>query len=392
MKILEVVPVFSDPFGGPVAVVRSISKELAKRHEVVVYTTTALDPWHDFGPKEEKIDGYRVIYFKRTFRQLSYIGILGQLNLSYGMMQAIKQNLREFDVVHVHSWQQFPDVLVHHYATKYDVPYVLQVHGSLPNIMAKQLLKRVFDISFGRRLLRDSSKVIALSRAEAQHYRDAGVPQAKIVVIPNGIDLSEYVSLPPPGYFKEQLGLDKNEKMVLYLGRIHKIKGIDILVRAFASIAKVVNAKLVIVGPNDGYLGEIKSIIRDLALKESVLIFGPLYGKKKLEAYVDADVYVLPSMYETFPMSVLESVACRTPVILTTNCEISDYFKNKVGVVVEPNSRSLSEGLLEMLQNTKLRLLFKRNCQIEIENFDISKVVLQLEDVFKDLCAPFLHK
>lgn len=134
MRILQVIPVFSDSFGGPVTAVRSISKELAKKHEVAVYTTAALDSKHDFDPKEEEINGYHVVYFPRTLRTLCYIGFLGQLNLSLGMFKAVKKDMKKFDVVHVHSWQQFPDILVHHFATKFQVPYILQTHGSIPEL------------------------------------------------------------------------------------------------------------------------------------------------------------------------------------------------------------------------------------------------------------------
>jgi glycosyltransferase involved in cell wall biosynthesis len=387
MRILQVIPVFSDPLGGTVTVVRSISKELAKRHEVVVYTTTALDLRHDFDPKEEEVNGYKVIYFKRTFKPFCYTGIFGQLNLSYGMMKAVKENLREFDVVHVHSWQQFPDIMVHHYATKYRVPYVLQVHGSLPRIIAKQRLKWIFDLLFGYKLLRDASKVVALSEIEAEQYKTAGMPAEKIAIIPNGIDLSEYADLPSKGVFREKFGIDDDEKSVLYLGRIHRIKGVDILVRAFANIVeKLDDAKLVVAGPDDGFLGELESLIRTLKIEDKVLISGPLYGRDKLEAYVDADVYALPSRYETFPMTVLEAVACGTPTILTENCGIAEYFRDKTGLVVKTDSPShLQEALLEMLINREKQNVFRENCKTVIQKFNISETVSKLEEVYKEI-------
>ena len=384
MKILQVVPVFSDPFGGPVTVVRSISKELAKKHEVVVYTTTALDPKHDSDPLEEEVNGYKVIYFKRTLKTLCYSGIFGQLNLSYGMMQAVKRNLREFDVVHVHSWQQFPDVLVHHFATKYGVPYVLQVHGSLPRIMVKQRLKWIYDVFLGYKLLKDASKVIALSQTEAEQYKTFGVPAEKIAIVPNGIDLTEYSDLPSKGSFKKKFGLDKNEKIVLYLARIHPIKGLDILVKAFASVLKEQkNLKLVIVGPDEGFLDKIKTLIQELGITANVIIVGPLYGKNKLKAFVDAEVYVLPSRYDAFPMSLLEAIACKTPIITTTKCEISSYLES-CGVIVEPAPNSIAEGLRKILLHPELRETFNKNCEKIIQIFSIEKVVSQIEAVYQD--------
>jgi len=390
MKILQVVPVFSDPFGGPVAVVRSISKELAKRHEVVVYTTTALDPWHDFGPKEEKIDGYKVIYFKRTFRQLCYTGIFGQLNLSYGMMKAVKENLREFDVVHVHSWQQFPDVLVHHYATKYGVPYVLQVHGSLPKIMTRQRLKAAFDIFFGYRLLKDASKVIALSRIEAEQYKCAGVPAEKIAIVPNGIDLTEYSDLPPKGSFKKKFNIPSNMKVVLYLGRIHKSKRIDVLVKAYAYMVKnmgAVNAVLVIAGPDDGHLAEIRSLVKSSCISDSVLFTGFINSSDKFNALVDVDVFVTPSFYG-FPVTFLEACAAGTPIVTTNLGETLDWIGGSVGYVASPLCCDLAKAIHAIISDSELRTKFSRNCtEIIRSDFSISKVVGRLEKVYESAIA-----
>jgi glycosyltransferase involved in cell wall biosynthesis len=383
MKILQVVPVFSDSFGGPVTVVRSLSKELAKKHDVTVYTTTALDSKHDFESCEEDVDGYHTVYFERTLKPLCYSGLFGQLNLSYGMMQSVKNNLQNFDVVHVHSWQQFPDVLVHYYATKYSVPYVLQVHGSLPNIMAKHGMKQMFNVLFGGPLLSDASNVIAITDIEANQYQNAEVPKNKISIIPNGLDMSKYSSLPPKGNFRKKHNIGVNQKIVLFLGRIHRIKGIENLVEAFAKTNEKINdSLLVIVGPDDGYLAEIKSLINTLKINDKVIFVGPLYGNDKLEAFLDADVYVLPSKYEIFGMTILESMACGTPVIVSENCGLANYLRDKAGLVAENNTVSIQTALFELLSN-KIKLeQFRQNCKILIKNFDMHHLVSMYEMVY----------
>jgi glycosyltransferase involved in cell wall biosynthesis len=379
MRILEVIPVFSPQFGGPVTVVRSISKELAKRHEVTVYTTSALNQRRDSGdsPFVDEFDGYRVVYFPRIFKFSGF-------NISPTMARALKETIDKYDVIHLHSWRQFQDVIVHHYAQKYGVPYVLQAHGSLPRIVVKRRLKWVYDVFFGYMLLRDASKIIALTEVEAQQHRNMGVPEDKIEVVPNGIDLSDYCDLPSKGSFKKKFGLDENEKIILYLGRIHRIKGIDILVKAFSNIVgKLDGFKLVIVGPDDGYLAELETLIKGMKMSGNVLILDPLYGRDKLEAYVDAEVFVLPSRYETFPMSALEAIACGTPIVLTKNCGGRSYFRESVGTVVEPDSNALSEVLLEMLLNKKQSSFFRENCRkIAKSNFPLEKVVDRMEQIY----------
>ena len=391
MRILQVIPAFAASFGGTSSVVRMISKELAKKHEVVVYTTTALDPKHDFDPLEEEVNGYKVIYFKRTLKPLCYSGIFGQLNLSYDMMQAVKQNLREFDVVHVHSWMQFPDVLIHHYATKYGVPYVLQVHGSLPRIMAKQRLKWIYYVFFGYRLLRDASRVVALTQKEAQQCRKMGVSVEKIELIPNGIDLSEYGNPPSRDFFKKRFNINENKKIILFLGRIHKIKGIDILVKAYAYAVKELgldDVLLVIAGPDDGYLNELKKLLSSLKMTNDVLFLGPLYGRCKFEAYVNADLFVLPSLYETFPNVILEAYACSRPVIASNVESISDIvLHGKTGLLFRAcDIKDLAEKIKYMLLHPEeSKQMGNEARKLVEEKFSIDKVVSSHEALYEKL-------
>jgi len=312
MKILQVVPYFHPAyaFGGPVNVVYQISKKLARRgHEVVIYTSDA----KDFGSRlniefSDKIDGMRVY----RFRNLSMIHVKKlKLLITPKMFLYAKREVNTFDIIHLHEYRAFQNIIIHHYARRYSVPYVLQAHGSLPRIGTWQKLKWIYDILFGYRLLRDASKVIALSRVEADQYRRMGVPEEKIVIIPNGIDLSEYANLPPQGAFKRKFGIPEEKKIILYLGRIHKIKGIDILIKAYAHLINDMyykDALLVIAGPDDGYLKEAKSLTSALGISKHVLFTGLLYGQDKLEAYVDSDVVVSSSRYETFPIARLLKV------------------------------------------------------------------------------------
>lgn len=385
MKILEVVPVFSDPFGGPVTVVRSISKELAKRHEVVVYTTTALDPKHDLDPHEEEANGYRVIYFKRTLKQLCYSGLFGQLNLSYGMMQAVKKNLREFDVVHIHSWRQFPDVLVHHYAKKYGIRYILQTHGSLPRIYTKNELKWLYDVFFGFRLLNDASSVIALSQTERWQFRSMGVPEDKIAIVPNGIDLTGYDSIPVDGSFKKKAGIGSNKKIILYLGRIHRTKGIDLLVRAFAHLIRNKNTAeyvLVIAGPDDGYLTKIKSLVDLLGISQSVLFTGFLSNEDKLGALVDACVFVTPSFYG-FPMTFLEACLLGVPLVTTKFGDSLEWINGETGFVTEPTVQDLSDAIYRIVADNTLRENLSKKCKCLVRSrFSAENIAIKLEQIY----------
>jgi len=387
MRILQVIPVFSGPFGGPVTVARSISKELAKRHEVVVYTTTALDLKHDCDPREEEVNGYRVIYFPRTLKPLCYSYLLGQLNLSSSMTMAVKESLKNFDIVHVHSWQQFPDIMVHHYATKYGVPYVLQAHGSLPRI-GKGGIKWFYDQVFGYRILRDASKVIALTEIEARQYEKMSVPRRKIAIIPNGIDLEEYRDLSPKGSFRKKFSIDDDKKIILYLGRIHKTKGIDFLVKAYTYLNKNLkynDAILMIAGPDDGYLVEVKSLCDSQSVSNSVIFTGFISDEDKLKALVDADVFVTPSFYG-FPMTFLEACATGTPIVTTTQGDTLGWINDNVGYATIPTHYDLARAIHKIISDDELHERFSRNCrEIVGSEFSLEKAVDRLEQVYREV-------
>ncbi len=385
MKILQVIPVFYAASGGPVSSVRAISKELSKRHEVTIYTTSAKDKEHDSRnlPFEVKSDGYQTVYFPRVFTA-SY------LNISPTMERALIENIRDFDIIHLHSWRQFQDIIVHHYAKKCHVPYILQVHGSLPRIAAKTKFKWIYDLLFGYNILKDASKVIALSQMELKQYLRFGVPKEKIEIVPNGINLEEYANLPQRGFFREKYGLSENSKIILYLGRLHQIKGIDYLIKAYANLIngmKVDNALLVLVGPDDSYLNEIKHLINKLGLENRVLLTGPLYDKEKLEAYVDADIYASPSRYEAFGISLLEACACGKPVVTSGIGGVKDFVVDGItGYLVElGNIEMLSIRILSLLKDeNKSKKMGSSGRDFVKKNFDIVKIVNRLEQLYKN--------
>jgi glycosyltransferase involved in cell wall biosynthesis len=303
----------------------------------------------------------------------------------------LSEAIRSADIVHIHEHSSLFSIYAMKYAQRYGVPYVLQAHGSLPRTYSWQKLKWLYDELFGYKLLRDASKVIALNQVEAEQYKHMGVPEKKIAIIPNGIDLSEYAELPPKGSFKKKFNIPEDRKIILYLGRIHKIKGIDVLVKAYAHLKNEMNvndAVLVVAGPDDGFLNEVKSLTYNLGIADSVLFTGPLYGRDKLEAFVDSEVYVLPSRYETFPMTILEAYACGKPIVASRVGGLKDLVKNEeTGLLFEPgNVEQLAKSIFNLLNdNGAAKEMGLKGKNYVRKNFTIEKVVKRLEKVYKEV-------
>ena len=385
MNILQVSQSFYPCFdaGGVVRVVYEISKELAaKGHNVTVYTTDGCTK----RLKVEKnvpipVEGIKVYYFSNLSNKLK---IKLKITTPYHLFKIIKKEIKNYDIIHIHEHRTILAVIVHHYAKKNNIPYIIQAHGYVLPFYQKTILKKIFDKLWGNKILNDASKAIALTNTELEQYTKMGVKEEKIVIIPNGINFSEYENLPKKGEFRKKFGIKDDEKIILYLGRINKIKGLDILMEAFSDIiTDLKKVKLVIVGPDDGFLKSLKKMSFELGLNEKVLFTGPLYKENKLEAYLDAYVYVLPSVYEAFPNTVIESCACGSPVIITKSCGISDIIKDNVGCVVEHDTDSLKYALNYILKNEKFRNNLSDNCKSFVQSqIDLTNIIGKLEKIY----------
>ncbi|MFZ7136936.1 MAG: glycosyltransferase [archaeon] len=379
MKILQVIPYFYPAwkFGGPVSVAYSISKELVERgHFVTVYTSDIVDEKTRVDNTFQTVDGVDVFYFKN----LSLYAAKRKMFITPSLVSAVKDNVNSFDIVHIHGNRTSQSLILHYFLKKNSVPYIVQAHGGLPRISGNRLT-RLYDLFFGYNLLRKASKVVALSRVEVEQYVAMGVPEEKTEIIPNGIDLSEYTNLPPEGSFKNKFGIGDDEKIVLYVGRIHESKGLGLLAHAFKIVSETVsNVRFVIVGPDDGYASEFSRLISGLGLEEKVLLAGFVEKRDKLAAFVDGDVFVTPRFYG-FPVTFLESCLAGCPIVTASN-EL-DWINNNVGYVTEYFSGALAKAITTLLQDEQINRRFRNNCRRMIKDYDISTVTHKLENLYK---------
>jgi glycosyltransferase involved in cell wall biosynthesis len=251
--------------------------------------------------------------------------------------------------------------------------------------MESSILKKMYNVVWGFKILKNATKLLALSKSEENEYLEMGVPLQKIIIVPNGIDLSKFKNLPQRGNFKRKFLIKNAEKVILFLARIHEQKGIDLLLVAFSKLIKSYpNVKLVFVGPDDGYLIKAQKLIQELSINEKTKFVGPLYNTDKIEAFIDADVYVLPSKYEGFPNTVLEALLCGTPIIVTTGCGISDILKD-VGYVVSNNAMELEHTLNLVLSKDKDINMIQKGINLVENNYDLDLILKKIEDIYKGI-------
>jgi glycosyltransferase involved in cell wall biosynthesis len=295
LRILHIIPSISDEAGGPSYSVLRLCESLIAQGDAVALATL------DWSPMNSPP------LFLRRFP----LG-LGprRLGSSPAMLAWLAKSARagEADLMHNHSLWMMPNVYPGWIAKKSGLPLVVSPRGTLSNwaFGSGSLVKRWFWPWLQHPALQPATCFHATSQAEYRDIRRMGFRQA-VAIIPNGIDIPEWTP--------KATGPTRT---LLFLGRIHPVKGLDGLLRAWAIVqSRFPHWQLRVVGPdNRGYLHTMRQLAATLKL-ERVVFQGALFGADKWRAYRDADLFVLPTHSENFGMSVAEALAAGTPAIVT---------------------------------------------------------------------------
>ena len=380
-------------WGGPVKVVYQNGRELVRRgHSVTVYCTNLLDKQQKMGAEtvETTMDGMRIVYFD-TKRLPRWHGTIGPFWLP-DLPAFLKREMATFDIVHLNEYRSFMTLAVVNAARRSRIPFVIQPHGALPIIINTFWAKRLYDWIFGSTELKGASALLALNESERRQALDHGVPGDLIEIIANGIDPHEKDGLPAPGSFRQHYGMDLNRPLILFLGRINKKKGADMLVAAFARL-KNRDAQLVIAGPDDGQLAEVQNLIGDLGLEGRVVLPGLLTGSAVLAAFQDADLFVLPCRTDTFPMTILEACLMGIPMVITDGCEIAELLRDRVAEVVPFDADAFALAMGRLLTDKERYQRYRMNTHDLLEkNFSLHAVADQLEAVYNRVLADKGHR
>jgi glycosyltransferase involved in cell wall biosynthesis len=234
-------------------------------------------------------------------------------------------------------------------------------------------------------MYRLAARVIATSAGE----RDDLVPQVrtdKVVLRRNGIDLSPFEDMPPRDEFRKRAGIPDGERIVLYLGRISPIKNLEELIHSFAE-ANLLRARLLLVGPagEREYAARLRRLVAQLAAGDRVMVRGPLYGREKLAALSAADLFVLPSISESYGNAAAEAVAAGVPVLLTETCGIASQIHGRGGVAVPLGRATLVEPLRRMVDDPDYRGRMTAQRLRVLEEISWHEPVRQMEAVYLDV-------
>ena len=369
MRVVHVAPFYAPVVGGVEEVVKRIAEYTASRgYEVFVVTYNRLRKGGIGAlPEHEVINGVSVIRIKPdlTWSHGTY---------SSEVPEVIKK-LRP-EIVHVHVWRH-PHVFQVS-KLKRIVPFRAILHGHAPFHRFSQLdpitwtFHKVID-AFGKGVLCSYDRYIALTPHEVEEIKRLGLNDAKIVLVPNGVEeegkcLNDVV---------------RNERQVLYLGRISKSKSLSLLLKAMVHVVKDVrDVRLVLAGPDEGL---VRSLIR-FAKKKGIRAkyAGHVDEDEKHRLYMESSLYALPSLYEPFGITLLEASLHETPSVITgEGGQLYVAPPGKASLWAKPNPRDYADAITTLLSDKGLRKKLGQQAKEWARRFLWNKILPKYEKLYE---------
>ncbi len=309
-----------------------------------------------------------------------------------------------YDLIHSHYWMS--GLAGSSLKELWGIPLVHMFHtlGEMKNLVAKGSEEKEgkYRLEIERQLLGISDRIVAATlaeRAQLEWLYKADVK--KIDVIPPGVDVSHFYPI-PVDEAREFVGVEPDDQMVLFVGRIEPLKGVDILIQAMSclNLREIIANKpisLIIIGgdpdvnPADmsGEMTRLQKMSNDLSMGKMVIFLGKMGQDTLPYYYSSADVVVMPSHYESFGMVALEAMACGTPVIASQVGGLAYLVQDGVTGyhVPDDDPGQLCGRLKELLGNRKLRDTLGAQANSYAQLYAWEKIAVQIVRLYEDILS-----
>lgn len=344
MRLLHVVPTYlpARRYGGPIIATHGLCRALAARgHEVEVFTTSINGPDNSPVPHDRPVmlDDVKVRYFSSP--------LLRRLSYAPSLSRSLRREMRGADIVHSHSVFLWPTWRAARIAQDARVPHVISPRGMLVKrlvVARNRLVKSAWITLIERASLESAAAIHATSELERQEIEQFGWRLRRVAVVPNAVEDSatQEVDGTPSA---DIAALGREPPLILYFGRLARVKGLDRLLRAFA---KTQRGMLAIVGTDyEGLADELSRLVRELNIERRVrLLPRTVTGVDKEHIFASARVFVLSSYSESFGNSVLEALQRGVPVLVTPEVGAAEVVKEcGGGLVVEGDPQSFARAI-----------------------------------------------
>lgn len=375
MKILHIAPSLSSEWGGPPRVVLGIASALIEKGIDVSILTCA----------EKGIEKGIVVPGGINLRILDK-GRFDRFWTAYspGAIRVMRKEIENCDLVHIHELWHYLHYLGYKVAKEFRRPYGITVHDQLSpwDLKHKWFRKKFYSILVQKRILRGASFLHAITENEAENVRNYGIDN-NTYVIPNGINPEDFRT---PVISQLDFQEIRNKIVVLFLGRIHPKKGLDLLARSWLEVARDRDdIALIIAGPDtQGYLAKIREILKSRNVMDKVVFLGMVEKDKKNAILKRADIVVIPSYSEVRSLVALEAMISQKPIIISNKCHFPEVSKAEAGIIIEPNVESLVNALNKLLVNPKMRKKMGKNGEkLVLERYTWDKISEKIIEMYK---------
>jgi len=359
MNILHITPYFLPHKGGIERYVNNLSKNLVDRgHNVTIYTANIPET-----KLVENFNGISIFRFNCIAEPLR--------NPIIPRLMFPTKNIQKYDLIHIHML--YSSVALYGLLERNvcGIPVVMTHYGQMRfEEKFKDRMVKLYEIIILRKILSICACCIALSESDAQ-FLTSFVTENRIKVIPNAIDSRELLH-----YSKNEINLFlklhnlENKKIILFIGRLIPIKGINYLIEAFYRVKKTIqnpSVVLLIVGAGAEYY-PLKQIVKEKKMIDSVIFFGEVSNIDINFLYQSSFLFVLPSLSEGFPTVVLEAMYYGIPVIGTDIPVMKTNFSESALLVPPSNSNALAEAILSLISDPSLTLILSIKAKEKVLN------------------------
>jgi glycosyltransferase involved in cell wall biosynthesis len=322
-------------------------------------------------------DGATFWYFPRQTRFYTF---------SWPLTRWLARHVREFDLVHIHALFSYAALSAAWLAHRAGVPYIVRPLGTLNRWGIENRRPWLKKLSFRvleSRILASAAGIHYTSEQELVEAGELGV-SGKALIIPNAVEL-------PPGEARASQAHQEGRKVILFLSRFDRKKGIDLLFEAFARVRdQYPKALLVLAGSGDQrWVMRLRQDAERLDIARDVIWAGFLTGEEKWAALRAADVFVLPSYSENFGIAVLEALACGCPVVLSDQVGIHrEISRAGAGIVTACRVDELANALLAVLADANLcSRMCENGMRLARQQFSLDAVSRQLAAAYAAACV-----
>ncbi len=389
MKILQVIPSVSPLRGGPSqAVLEMVKSLIAQGIESSIITTDDNGPDRFNVPTDDWIEyqGVPVHFFPRFSPHSSGIR---EFAFSRALTLWLRKNVESYDLVHVHALFSYPSTVAMAIARRHQVPYICRPLGQLCEWSLQQsaLKKQIYLNLIERANIACSQGLHLTSEQEKKEVAKLKL-DCPTFVIPHGLNFAPSVHN-ARHRLREKFGLPENEKIVLFLSRIHPKKGLNFLISALGKLVKY-PFTFILAGSGDLiYEAEVRSLLQKSGIDSRTICPGFVEGETKNILLQGADLYALTSHSENFGVAVLEALAAGLPAMVTPGVALSaEIQRHQIGYISELDVEAIASTLETYFANPAAAFQMGRRAQqFALKNYTWQKNADNLIQIYETILS-----